>query len=235
MIAALVIGGIIVITVGLYLSQRVFDTAVSALFRNTLFRGQHKASQDLIKTPLTFSTQADFKTIKSKIFNDIVPPERNATKVPTLYISSAATDSDGVYTVEFRKGTTNQCRLQVDVKVRADGAGAAGSVDVVRWYLVDGLVQYVNDMKTLRQRVADIVLGLDPNAKFNDPTLIPASTQPAGARPSPQAPTYGSPSAAASYGTPTPHPRRPSATPAPHENSRYPVPDTRSWADHSQQ
>jgi hypothetical protein len=234
MIAALVIGGIIVFTVGIYLFQRIFDTALSALFRNTLFRSQHKASQDLIKTPLTFSTQADFKTVKSRIFKEIVPPERNATGVPTLYISSAGTDSDGLYTVVFRKGTKNQCRLQVDVKVRAHGAGAAGSVDVVRWYLVDGLIQYVNDMKMIRQRVADIVLSLDPNAQLNDATLMPAKTQPAGVWPAAQAPSYGSASAAASYGTPAPNPpAQPFITPAPQVNSRYPVPDTRSWVDRS--
>lgn len=235
MIAALVIGGIIVLTVGLYLFQRMFDTALSALFRNTLFRSQHKASQDLINTPLTFSTQADFKTVKSKIFREIVPPERNATKTPTLYIASAGTDSDGVYTVEFRKGTTSECRLKVDVKVRANGAGAAGSVDVVRWYLVDGLVQYVNDMKIIRQRVADIVLSLDPNAQFNDSTLMPTKTQPAEVSPSGHSPIYGSRSVAASYGTPAPNPAQHFTSPVSQANSRYPAPDTRSWVDRSQQ
>ena len=232
MIIALVIGGIIALTVVLYLFERVFNTALSALFRNTLFRGQHKASQDLIQKPLTFSTTADFSTLKSRIFREIVPPDRNASKVPTLYISSAGTDSDGVYTAEFRKGTSSECRLQVDVKVRADGAGAAGSVDVVRWYLVDGLVQYVNDMKLVRRRVAEIILSLDPNAQLNDPTLIPAKVQAAGTRPSARTQVYGSAAAAASYGTTTPAAARPIAS-APQVNSRYPVPDTRSWVDRS--
>src|SRR6202011_1972258 len=128
----------------------------------------------LIKNPLVFTTQANFDTLKTRILNDIVPPDRNASWMPSLYLAGAGTNSNGEYVATFRKDTKLNYGLEVEVKLRPDAAGTVGSVDVMRWRLTDGVIQHVNEIKMLRQRVEQIVLSLDPHAQLSHRTQAAA-------------------------------------------------------------
>lgn len=234
------IGIFVVIFVGSILLSRAYDAGMSSLFRHTLFRGVNKTADDLIKNPLVFRTQTNFDTLRKRIFNEIVPPDQNATSwLPRLYIAQASQNAKGEYVAVFRKGTKSNRALEMHVKLRHDSAGVVGSVDVVRWQQLNGGTQYVNDIKLLRRRVEEIVLSLDPHAQLSHRSI---PTAPAGAPPQGFA-TFNSAGAVAvpaspTTGRPAPQPVQPSrqAAPAPtptapQQLSRYPVPDTSSWVD----
>lgn len=247
---AIFIGIIIVATIGWALLSRVIDTSVDAVFRHTLFRGTHKTGDYLIKNPLVFKTRADFDTLKTRIFNDIVPPDRNASWLPSLYLAGAGTESNGEYVARFRKDTKMNYGLEVEVKLRQDAAGVVGSVDVVRWRLEGGVIQHVNDMKMLRRRVEEIVLQLDPHAELSHRSEPATTVQPpyqhvapppqsSWSPPQQQAPpvtrypaTNGYPNRGPGQATagrvPPGVPQQPQRP-----GSRYAVPDTSSWVDRS--
>jgi hypothetical protein len=248
---ALFFGFIIVVTIGWILLSRAMDTTFDALFRTLFFRRTHKTGEYLIQNPLIFKTQANFDTLKKRIFNDIVPPDRNTSWASTLYLAEAGMNSNGEYVAKFRKDSKLNSGLEVEVKLRQDAAGVVGSVDVLRWRLVDSVIQHVNDMKMLRQRVEQIVLSLDPYAQLSHRSGAVAPTvqqpfAPAGQSFSTPQHQPGPPRPSPGVGyAPTPvSPQRPSATsakpfsqtapPTSPQASRYPVPDTSSWVDRSQ-
>ncbi|WP_179476132.1 hypothetical protein [Mycolicibacterium vinylchloridicum] len=246
---AIFFGFVIVATIGWILLSRAVDTSIEALFRHIFFRKSHKTGDYLIKNPLVFKTHASFDTLKTRIFNDIVPPDRNASWVPSLYLASAGTEPNGEYVALFRKDTKMNYGLDVEVRLRQDAAGVVGSVDVVRWRLEGGVIQHVNEMKLLRQRVEQIVLELDPQAELSHRSEPTTTVQPAYQQLTPQlqspwVPQQQPPPPAqpvtrypAAPGVPQnpamPPPQPQPITPRP--GSRYAVPDTSSWVDRNQQ
>jgi hypothetical protein len=226
----------VVIFVGSVLLNRATNAGMAALFRNTLFRGTNKTADALVKNALVFKTQANFDALKKRIYNEIVPPDRNASWPPVLYLAQAGKNAKGEYVATFRRGTKSSCSLEVQVKLRHDSAGVVGSVDVTRWRELNGGIMYVNDMKLLRRRVEEILLSLDPHAQLSH-------------RSAPSASTAGPPNGFATFNTagagPVPPPQgRPAPRPAqpprqsapppptvPQQGSRYAVPDTSSWVE----
>src|ERR1700737_4648928 len=106
---------VIALTIGWTLLSRAMDASFNVLIRNIFYRSSHKTGDYLIKNSLVFTTQANFDTLKTRIFNDIVPPDRNASWMPSLYLAGAGTNSNGEYVATFRKDTKLNYGLEVEV------------------------------------------------------------------------------------------------------------------------
>lgn len=133
--------------------SKASDKAESAVMR-TIQRGAHKSGQDLVSQTATFAVDATPEQFMERLLKTLQPADEPSLKAG-LYVEDGGYNDAGDGLLLLAHGRTLANNFRISVIAEQGERGTEGTVDVLDWTEISGLVDGTKQMERVFKHVEE--------------------------------------------------------------------------------